>query len=143
MAVISVTSVNVRPLNGAVIRRFNAGGTGKVGDLVYLASDGDVEVADANALATSQAIGVVVGVNGQPGATTFVANDRLDVVVWGPVAWGTGMTPGARVYTSTTAGAGDQTAPADSGDYPFIVGYAEAPGILFVNPQTAIPTANV
>ena len=141
MADIAVTAADARPLEGAVIRRGTAGGSGNVGDLVYLASDGDWEQADADALASSQARGVVVAVNSQPG-TTFVAGDRLDIVRWGPVRWGASMTIAGRVYVSTTAGKGDQTAPAAAGDYPFMVGYAEAANILFVEPQTSIPTVN-
>lgn len=142
MADITVTAANVRPLEGAVMRRGTAGGSGSVGDLVYQASDGDWEQADADFLANSQARGVVVGVNGQAGATAFTAGDRLDIVRWGPVAWGASMTIPGRVYVSTTAGKGDQTAPASAGDYPFVVGYAEAANILFVEPQSGIPTVN-
>lgn len=140
MAAITVTAANVRPLNGSIVRRYTAGGSGTVGDLVYLASDGDVEITDADALASSQVLGVVVAVNANPGGTTFIAGDRLDVVTYGPIAWGTGMTPGGKVYNSVTAGAGDQTASSTSGDYPCIAGFAEAAAILFVMPQTTIPT---
>lgn len=142
MADITVTAANVRPLEGAVVRRGTAGGSGSVGDLVYQASDGDWEQADADVSASSQARGVVVGVNGQAGATAFVSGDRLDIVRWGPVAWGASMTIPGRVYVSTTAGKGDQTAPASAGDFPFIVGYAEAANVLFVEPQSSVPVVN-
>lgn len=141
MADITVTAANVRPLEGAQVRRGTAGGSGNVGDLVYQASDGDWEAGDADALASSQARGVVVSVN-SGGGTAFVAGDRLDIVRFGAVCWGASMTIPGRVYVSTTAGKGDQTAPATAGDYPFCVGYAEAANILFVNPQTPIPTVN-
>lgn len=142
MADITITAAAVRPLEGAILRRGIAGTTGSVGDLVAIQSDGFWDQSDADALATAQARGVVVAVNGQPGATTFAAGDRLDLVRYGPVAWGTGMTIGGRVYASTTAGKGDQTAPAAAGDYPFMVGYAEAADVLFVDPQSGIPTVN-
>lgn len=139
MAAITVTAATVRPLEGAKIRRGTAAGSGNVGDLVALGSSGWVQ-ADGDALATAQARGVVVGVNGQPGATAFVSGDVLDIVRHGPVAWGASMTIGGRVYASGTAGKGDQTAPATTGQYPFIVGYADAANILYVEPQSAIPT---
>lgn len=142
MADISVTAGNVRPLNGAILRRGTAGGSGSCGDAVYLDGANGWKQADADALASAQARAIVVAVNGQPGATTFASGDRLDLVVYGPVAYGSGMTPGARVYVSTTAGALDQTAPAGAGDYPFAIGWAEAADILFVQPQDAIPTVN-
>ena len=48
MANITVTSANIRALqaNGAIVRRYLAGGTVTVGYAVYIASDGDVEHAD-------------------------------------------------------------------------------------------------
>lgn len=142
MADITVTASAVRPLEGSITRRYTAGASGNVGDLVAPQSDTYWDPADADTLALSQARGVVVAVNGQPGATAFVAGDRIDVVVFGPVAWGASMTVPGRVYASTTAGKGDQTAPATTGDYPFIVGWAEQANILFVDPQSAVPTVN-
>ena len=142
MADITVTAAAVRPLEGAVVRRGIAGTSGSVGDLVALQSDTFWDQCDADALATAQARGVVVAVNGQPGATTFVAGDAIDIVRRGPVVWGASMTVAGRVYASTTAGKGDQTAPATAGDYPFVVGYAEAANILYVEPQTALPVVN-
>lgn len=142
MADITITAASVRPLTGAIVRRGTAGTAGSVGDLVALQSDGYWDQCDADAVGTAQARGLVVGVNGQVGATTFAVGDTLDIVRYGPVAWGASMTPGGLVYASTTAGKGDQTAPATSGDFPFVVGYAEAAAILFVTPQAAVPTAN-
>jgi hypothetical protein len=63
-------------------------------------------------------------------------------VQYGPVAYGTGMTPGGKVYVSPTAGALDQTAPAASGDFPFIFGWAAGADILFVAPQAQTPVVN-
>ena len=142
MADIGVVAAQVRPLNGAIVRRFTAGAAVSVGDAVYVASDGDVEPADADALASAQARGIAVAV-GVAGATSAAAGQAVDVVTHGAVALGvTGLTDGEVIYVSTTAGKMDQTAPAASGDYPFIIGWAEADGVIYVQPQVAIPTVN-
>jgi hypothetical protein len=144
MADISVTAAQVRPLKGAIVRRFLAGATVNVGEAVYVHSDGTVKPADADAsLAAAQARGLVVGV-GVAGATAAAANQAVDVVTHGPVALGTsGLTEGGVVYVSVTAGKLDQTAPAVAGDdYDFIIGWAESDGVLYVQPQMTIPAAS-
>jgi hypothetical protein len=138
MAAITITKSAVKPLEGAVIRRGTAGASGSVGDLVFLASDGKWDPATSAAAASAAARGVVVAVNGQAGASTFVDGDRIDIVRYGAVAWGTGMTPGGAVY-ATTGADGDQTAPVAG--FVFKVGYAEAADILFVDPQSGAATA--
>jgi hypothetical protein len=103
MADISVTSSRVRPLNGAIVRRFDAGAALSVGDAVYVDSSGKVQKADADdqAQAQVQARGVVVAI-GTEGRTTAAAGDPCDVVTHGPVELGTsGLTDGAAVYVST------------------------------------------
>ena len=57
MGAITVTAADVRPLPGAIVRRFDAGGSLTPGQAVYIADDGDVEAADADAEASSQARG--------------------------------------------------------------------------------------
>jgi hypothetical protein len=142
MTDISQTAALVRPLNGAIVRRKTAGGVVNVGDAVYIASDGDVEQADADAVASAQARGIVVAV-GTTGATAAAAGDPVDIVTHGPVAIGaSGLTDGAAVYVSTTAGKMDQTAPAAAGDYPFVIGWAESDGVVYVQPQVIVPTVN-
>lgn len=141
MAAFAGTAADIRPLPPvAQMRRFNAGGALTVGQAVYLASDGDVEAADADGQATAQAVGIVVAV-GAAGATTAAAGDRVDVCVFGPVTGYSSLTPGGVAYVSPTAGSMDQTASATSGDYNFIIGYAESATTVFVSPQLAVPTA--
>lgn len=138
MAAITVTKSAVKPLEGAMIRRGTAGASGDVGDVVFLASDGFWDPATSAAAVSAAGRGIVVAVNGQAGATSFVSGDRIDIVRFGPVAWGTGMTPGGAVY-ATTGGDGDQTAPASG--FVFKIGYAEAANILFLDPQDSAATA--
>lgn len=142
MADIDVVPSLVRPLNGAIRRRKTAGGSGNVGDAVYYATDGDAEQADADAVGSAQARGIVVAV-GTQGKTTFVEGDSIDVVTHGPVELGaTGLTDGAAVFVSTTAGKLDQTAPASAGDFPFAIGYAESDTVIYVDPQVTVPVVN-
>lgn len=142
MADISILGGQVRPLNGAIVRRFTAGDSVSVGDAVFVYSDGTVKPADADAEASAQGRGIVVGV-GVAGSTSAITGQAVDVVTHGPVALGTsGLTDGAVVYISTTAGKLDQTAPAANGDYPFVIGWAESDGVLYVQPQVTVPVAN-
>jgi hypothetical protein len=138
MAVILVTPAAVKPLEGAMIRRGTAGASGTVGQFVTLQSDGKWDPSSSTASGTAAMGGVVVAVNGQAGASSFGDGDRIDIVRYGAVAFGTGMTPGAAVYV-TVSGGGDQTAPVAG--VVFKAGYAEAANILFVAPQTADPAA--
>jgi len=142
MAAIEVAAVQIRPLNGALVRRFLAGAALNVGDAVYVDSSGEVQPADADALDSAQARGIVVAV-GTAGATSAGGGAAVDVVTHGAVALGTDeLTPGAAVYVSVTAGKLDHTAPAASGDYPFVIGWAENDGVLYVQPQVSAPIVN-
>ena len=139
MSSVTVTAADVRPLPGAIVRRFEAGATMTPGDLVYVASDAQVELADIDGAASAQAIGIVVA--GPQGKASFVATEWVDVVVFGPVTGFSSLTPGALYYGSVTAGDIETAAPAgSSGDYLWIVGFAESATTLFVRcwtPDTA------
>jgi len=142
MAAVDITASGVRPLNGAVIRRYLAASTNvAAGKAVYVKNDGTIEVADKDDVAQAQARGVVIAI-GTNGKTTAAVGDQCDVVVSGPVALAnvTAMTEGAVVYVGDS-GAVDQTASATSGDFNYIIGYAEAGTILFVQGAMAIPVA--
>lgn len=143
MADITITASRVRPLRGAITRRFPAASTNvAVGKPVYVKSDGKIELADADAVGTAQARGVVASI-GDRGDLTAVVNQSCDVVVYGPMDIGaSGLTDGANLFVSTTAGAMDQTAPAASGDFPYMIGWAESDTIVFIQPQGIVPTVN-
>jgi hypothetical protein len=147
MAAIDVVAANVRPLNGAIIRRYKAASTGvAIGKAVYVKSDGLIELADGDAAATAQARGVVVAI-GTGGKTAAAVGDQCDVVTHGAVNLGnaTAMTDGAAVYVSPTVstvdGLMDQSASATPGKFNYIIGYAEGDYVLYVQPQMVIPTA--
>jgi|TARA_Y100000310_G_scaffold220455_1_gene221985 hypothetical protein len=140
MADITVTAADVRPLQGAITRRFTAGGTVAIGDLVYVASDGDVEKADADAAASSIIAGVAVGT--PDGGSSASAGEEVDVVVFGPVTGFSSMTAGPYAFASTTAGKAETGAPAAaSGDYVGILGIIISATVILVNPFTYDVTA--
>lgn len=117
------TAEHIKPLNGAIVRRHTAGAAVAAGEIVALQSDGYVDPADCTS-AADEAIGVAI-------QAAAAAGEKIDVVVLGPVVCLTGATPGATVFTSTTAGEPTET---DSGNVT-AVGYAESATVLFVLPE--------
>lgn len=117
------TAKNIKPLEGASIRRFTAGATIAAGEIVSLMADGYVDPADTTAFTGS----VVMGIALQAAA----AGERVDVVTSGPVVCLTGATVGALVYASDTAGEPSESV----GTKDVLVGIAESATILFVRPE--------
>lgn len=129
MADIAFTAANIRPLvpNGAVLALHKAGGTITVGHLVYVAADGDVEQADANAgTPAQQAIGIAI--QSYDGETTITAGNPVSVCVIGPVGGYSGMTPGDILYVSDTVGRINDA----PGTYTRIIGRAESASVIWV-----------
>ncbi|MCU0464181.1 MAG: hypothetical protein MUF38_06390 [Anaerolineae bacterium] len=143
MAAVDVTASNVRPLNGAIIRRYAAASTNvAVGKVVYVKNDGTIELADKDAVGTSQARGIVVAI-GVYGLTTVTAvGQPCDVVTHGPVELGnaTDMTEGAPLYVADDGNI-DETPSATTGDFNYIIGFAEKTSVLYVQGQMIVPTA--
>lgn len=116
------TAANIKPLEGAIIRRFTAGAAIAAGELVSMSSDGYINPSDSTA-AKNPVLGVAI-------QAAAAAGLRIDVVTFGPVVCLTGATPGGLQYNSTTAGeplettAGNQT----------VAGIAESATVLFVRP---------
>lgn len=105
MADIALTSANIRALtaNGAVVIPGQAGGTITVGNLVYIASDGDWEHADGNvSAAVAGAQGIAI--ESYDGESTINSGDPVSVCVYGPVSGYTSLTAGANFYLSDTVG---------------------------------------
>ena len=113
---------HIKPLEGAITRRFTAGSAIAAGELVSMSSDGYVDPSDSTS-AKIPVLGVAV-------QAATAAGERIDVVTFGPVVCLTGAPPGGLQYNSTTAGeplettAGNQT----------VAGIAESATILFVRP---------
>lgn len=133
MAALSFTAKNVRPLDGAVVRDYNASEALTMGDVVFV----DTTYANTSGVrsrvlksvnSTSYGVGIVVATQNK--TTTAAVGEAVSVVVWGPVAGFSGMTPGKRAYLSATAARLD-----DTGTKAF--GEAHASDILFVRPDIA------
>jgi len=122
-AVRDTTAKNIKPLTGAVIRRFTAGAAVVAGEIVAMQSDGKVDPANTTAAAVV-ATGIVLDESAGDG-------DNVDVVVFGPVQCVTGATIGAIIHATDTAGEPGETAGTNAGK----VGWAESATTVFVNPQ--------
>lgn len=138
---ITVTAADVRALEGAITRPFLAGGSVDMGDVVYVDSNGKVQVADANAAATSAGFGIVVA-GSDKAESAFELNDAVTVCVFGPVGGFAGLTPGALEYLSETAGEVTETAPTGAGTWTKVLGRALSATVLFVNPGVSAAASN-
>lgn len=118
----NTTAETIKPLNGAVIRRYTAGAAVAAGEIVAMQSDGYVDPADTTS-GFMQPVGIAL-------QAATAAGQVIDVVVFGPVVAITGGTPGAVVYASDTAGEPSESA----GTNRAVVGWVEAATIAFVNP---------
>jgi hypothetical protein len=117
------TAANVRPLEGAIVRRYTAGSTVVAGEFVSMASDGQVDPAITTSATLAKVIGVAIQSVG--------ANERVDVVVLGPVVCMTGATVGATIFATDTAGEPGESA----GTTASVAGFAESATVLFVRPE--------
>ena len=125
------TVANIKPLDGAIVRRFTAGAAIEPGELVCMQSDGKIDPAIGTSVAAAQCLGVALPPRNQ--GTAFADGDRVDVVVFGAVKCLTGATVGALIYVSDTAGEPSET----TGTKTSIVGIAESATVLFVRPQAS------
>lgn len=146
MTSLSFTANRIKPMENARLESKRAGGSGGLGDLVYVASDGDVELADANAVSSSGlqavAIGMVVACSGQDDEkTTFADGDPVTVCTFGRVAGFTSLTPGVLGWVSATAGDIDDTKPTGPTTYAFAAGYNYSASEFFVAPGIAAPVS--
>lgn len=99
------------------------------GDLVYIASDGDAAIADADAIATGKVIGMCTATvtTGNPGVYLLRGVARKDAWAW---------TVGGYVYLSTTGTSTNtmtQTAPSGTDDCVVIVGIATHADRILIN----------
>lgn len=118
------TAEHIKPLTGAITRRYTAGATVAAGELVSMQSDGYVDPSDSTA-AKMPVLGVAV--------QAAVAGQRLDVVVFGPVLCLQEATIGGVIYNSTTAGEPSETTAGNQTS----AGIAESATVLFVRPANA------
>jgi hypothetical protein len=120
------TAANIKPLDGAIVRRFTAHAAIAAGELV--AKNGD-----SNEVAAAIGTSVILAPVGVAIAAAAAAGDIVDVVVFGPVQCNTGATPGALVYCSDTAGEPAEVGGTHTKDTVF--GLSESSTVMFVRPQ--------
>ncbi len=145
MADITVTARSVRPLPGAILRDYIAGGSGNVGDVVYVDSTGKVQQALASAAATAKAYGVVIAA-GALGATAFVSGDVVSVVIMGSVTGFASLVPPGRIYVSAaTAGKLADAAPLSTlvNSVAWLMGLAVTTDTIFFEPFSPDPQASI
>lgn len=119
----NTTAELIKPLEGAIIRRYTAGATIAAGEIVSMMADGYVDPADTSAMTGA----IVMGIALQAAAS----GGRVDVVVYGPVVCLSGAAPAQFVYATDTAGE-----PGDAvGTKDVLIGIAESATVLFVRPQ--------
>ena len=120
-AISKASAANVKPLEGAIVRKVQLGASVTAPSPITLQSDGKWDGTDTSAAQLTVRIAMQSGGDG----------DWVDSVPYGPVVALSGATPGALVYGSDTAGLFDTAA----GTKSTIIGYAETATILFVDPQ--------
>ena len=113
----------VKPLQGAIIRRYTTGGAVEAGEAVYIDGSGYIQPCNGGAVATNFCIGIAV--------QDIASGNSGSVVTFGPILCMSGATPGALVWTTDTAGEFDETA----GTFDTLIGVAESATILFVSPM--------
>lgn len=140
---IDATKIRIDPKRSRVFDA-DLGGAVTIGNAVYVASDDDVEAADANAAASVQACGLLVALAGSdPSDTVGASGDRGTVCNFGPVyCSGWGLTPGAIYYVSETTGGITATKPSGAGTWSWGIGYAIDADTLFVLPGLVAPVSN-
>lgn len=104
------------------------------GDLVYIASDGEAQLGDADAEATSRIIGMCIAAVAAGATGTYLLHGFARNDAW---AW----TVGGFIYLSTTGTTGNtltQTQPSGTDDAIVIVGVATHADRIYFNPQLVI-----
>ena len=120
MAAISV-GTDIKPLQGAIVRRGTLGASTTKGYPVTLQSDG---YWDPTNTTTNAQLTIAVAVQGGS------EGDRVDLVRYGPIQCISGATIGSLVYGADATGYDTAVGAKDT-----VIGYAESATVLFVKPQ--------
>lgn len=120
-AITKAAAADVKPLEGAIVRRIRLGATTTAPSPVTLQSDGKWDPTDTSTAQVTVAVAIQSGVDG----------DYVDSVTYGPVVALSGATIGSLVFGADEAG-GFETA---VGTKDTIIGYAETATVLFVRPE--------
>ena len=134
MADIAFTAANIRPLLGSITKPVECGEVLGVGKPAYIKSDGKAWLADAAAMASAQARGIVTAV-GAYGKLVSEVGDMVDLTFYGPIAGFSSLTPGDDLFASAVAGKIGDAEPAAT-NFRWIIAFALAADTIFVNPFT-------
>lgn len=115
------TNENIKPLEGAIVQKVQAGTTIDAGEIITLQSDGKWDPTATSAAQLTVAVALQDATDG----------DWIAAVVYGPVKNMIGATIGALIYASDTAGELSESA----GTKDTVIGYAKTATVLFVQPQ--------
>lgn len=142
MTALSFTAAQIRPLIPSNVVQMTADAASMgLGAAVYIKSDGDVALADANAATSVEVVGVIVAIQG--GQSTTAAGDVVSVALSGSrLAGFSDLTPGALAYVSETAGEIDDTAPTGAGTWTKVMGRAEADNVFIVDIDSESAASN-
>lgn len=124
MADLTITATSVVPQPGATIRSATAAAAITAGQILYLNSSGLAALADANASASSEVVGMAV--------CNAAAGQTVSYISAGPCAMGTILTAGVIYVLSSTAGGLCPAADLGSTEYTSIVGVATSTSVLSV-----------
>lgn len=134
MANATVTATKVRPLLPSHTVKGTAGEAMTVGNVVHKVSDGQWEIAQADSWANARAlIGIAVaGIKGDD-AGAIVANETIDVLVWGRCAGFSDLDEEKGYWLSATAGKLADTIP---GNNKRLLGYPDTDEVFFFHPES-------
>jgi hypothetical protein len=140
MADLTVVTIPPVVLGGAPTVPVSGGGAGgNVGDLVYFDSTGRVNQANAAAVATAKAAGLIVAAAGSKAPTGWSLGDQLQMLRVGAVKGFAGLVPGNPYWVSaTTAGRFTDTAPAGASSLVWPAGWALATDTMFIAPPNPV-----
>ena len=113
--------------NGITMKGLTFGETVSQWECVFLASDGKLDQADADAAGEFPAMGIVTASGVNTGAAILLSRGVVRNEGW------SGLTVGGAVYLSDTAGGLTQTAPSTSGDCVQIIGRALSDSEIYFN----------
>lgn len=114
-------------LDGGIKATLTAGATLAAGDLCYMAGDGHMELADADAEATCDTLLAIC-------LEPLTDTNSGEFLLFGQYTT-SGLTAGSNYYVSTTAGDWTATAPSATGDIVRLVGTAISTTVFFFNPS--------
>jgi len=117
------TAKNIKPLNGAIIRRYTTGEAVAAGEIVAMNTSGVVVAAETDDITEAVVMGIAIA--------AAASGARVEVVIHGPVVCLSGATIGAYIYATDTAGEPGESAGTKSA----IVGISESATVLFVRPH--------